>query len=44
MCFTTDDGSSITLVIDLKVFQELRKCLSYHIKKIMDNEAVSLLK
>jgi hypothetical protein len=39
-----DDNTTTTLIIDLKVFQELRKCLSYHIKKIMDNEAVGLLK
>jgi hypothetical protein len=42
--FTFKDGSSVQMKIDVKIFQELRKCLAYHIKKMIDNESVQLLK
>ena len=44
MCITLSDGRNICFLIDMKVFQELRRCLTYHIKKIIDNESVNLLK
>lgn len=39
-----EDGSKYTFNIDIKVFQEVRKNIAFHIKKIMDNENVPLLK
>jgi len=44
LIFTLDEGEKITMQIDIKIFQELRKVLAYHIKKIIDNEAVSFLR
>ena len=44
MCLTLSDGKNISFQIDMKVFQELRRCLTYHIKKIIDNDNVNLLK
>jgi hypothetical protein len=37
-------GETICLNIDIKVFQEIRKCLAFHIKKILDVENKPLLK
>ena len=44
LIFTLDEGEKITMQIDIKIFQEFRKVLAYHIKKIIDNEAVSFLR
>jgi hypothetical protein len=44
LIFTLDEGEKVTMQIDIKIFQELRKVLAYHIKKIIDNEGVSFLK
>jgi hypothetical protein len=33
---TLNEGTTICLFIDIKVFQEIRKCLAFHIKKILD--------
>jgi len=41
---TLSDGKLYTFKVDIKLFQELRKHLAYHIKKIMDNENVVFLK
>jgi hypothetical protein len=42
--FTFEDGKSYTFLIDIKIFQELRRLLTIHIKKIMENEQIALLK
>lgn len=39
-----DDGTNLNFIIDVKVFQEIRKSLANHIKKILENESVLLLK
>jgi hypothetical protein len=41
---TLENGKTFDLIIDVKIFQELRKSLALNIKKIMDNEGVNLLK
>lgn len=41
---TLENGRTVEMFVDLKTFQELRKCLAFHIKKMIDNEAVNLLK
>lgn len=42
--FTFTDGTSKKAHISMKVFQELRKNLTFHIKRIIENEHVALLK
>jgi len=39
-----DNGTTLCIFLDMKVFQELRKSLAFHIKKIIDNENVNFLK
>ena len=41
---TLNDGRTLCLFIDIKVFEEIRKSLAFHIKKILDIEAKPLLK
>ena len=42
--FTLNDGKSYSFLIEYKVFQELRRLLTLHLKKIMENENILLLK
>lgn len=42
--FTLQDGKTYSFLIDIKVFQELRRLLTVHIKRILENEQVVLLK
>ena len=44
MIFTLDDGSQLKMKIDMRMFNEFRKNLAVNIKKIIENENVSLLK
>jgi len=44
LLLTLDNGKTITINVEMRVFQELRKCLAMSIKKIIDNESVNLLK
>ena len=44
MIFTLDDGSQLKMKIDMRMFNEFRKNLALNIKKIIENENVSLLK
>lgn len=41
---TLENGKTIEMFVNMKIFQELRKCLALHIKKMIDNESVNLLK
>jgi len=41
---TLSDGKLYSFKVDIKLFQEIRKHLAFHIKKIMDNENVLFLK
>lgn len=38
------DGTVLNTRISVKVFQELRKSISFHIKRILENEKVGLIK
>ena len=42
--FTLDDGEIIKVKVDLRMFNEFRKNLGMHIKKILINEGVSQIK
>ena len=42
--FTLDDGEIIKVKVDLRMFNEFRKDLGMHIKKILINEGVSQIK
>jgi len=42
--FSLEDGKTYYFLIDIKVFQELRRLLTIHIKRIMENEQIVLLK
>lgn len=42
--FTLIDEKSHTFIIDIKVFQELRRLLTIHIKRMLENEQNALLK
>lgn len=42
--FTLNDGKSYSFIIEYKVFQELRRLLTLHLKKIMENENILLLR
>ena len=42
--FTLTDGKVYSFVIEYRVFQELRKLLTLHLKRIMENENVILLR
>ena len=42
--FHFSDGSVKSLKVSIKVFQEMRKTITHHIKKILDNEKVVFLK
>ena len=42
--FNFADGEQLKLKVGMKVFQEFRKTISSHIKKIIENERVNLLK
>lgn len=44
LIFLLDGGEKITMQIDIKIFQELRRVLAYHIKKMIDNESVGFLR
>lgn len=39
-----NDGVNYNFRVDIKLFQEIRKHLAFHIKKIIDNENVVLLR
>lgn len=42
--FSLDNGRTYSFYIDIKIFQELRRLLTMHIKKIMEIEQIPLLK
>jgi len=42
--FSLEDGKTYSFLINVKVFQELRRLLTVHIKRIIENEQVILLK
>ena len=42
--FSLDDGEIIKVKVDLRMFNEFRKNLGMHIKKILINEGVSQIK
>lgn len=42
--FSFTDGTKLQAKIPMKVFQEMRKNLTFHIKRILDNEGVTFLK
>ena len=44
LTFLLNDGEKLLLHIDIKIFQELRRVLAYHIKKMIDNEAINFLR
>ena len=44
LMFVLDGGQKISMQIDIKIFQELRRVLAYHIKKIIENENVGFLR
>ena len=44
LIFSLDDGEIIKMKVDLRIFNEFRKDLSMHIKKILLNEGISQIK
>jgi len=44
LIFSLDDGEIIKVKVDLRIFNEFRKNLGMHIKKILINEGVSQIK
>ena len=44
LIFTLDDGEIIKVKVDLRIFNEFRKCLGMHVKKILFNEGISQIK
>ena len=44
LIFSLDDGEIIKVKVDLRIFNEFRKDLSMHIKKILLNEGISQIK
>ena len=42
--FTLDDGEIIKVKVDLRIFNEFRKDLGMHVKKILLNEGISQIK
>lgn len=42
--FYFSNGEQLKTTVSIKVFQELRKAMTYHIKRMIDNERVNLLK
>ena len=44
LIFCLDDGEIIKMKVDLRIFNEFRKNLSMHIKKILLNEGISQIK
>ena len=43
LTFEFSDGSVLKTLVSMKIFQEMRKNLTLHIKKIIENEHVNLL-
>ena len=43
LTFEFSDGSSLKTLVSMKIFQEIRKNLTLHIKRIIENEHVNLL-
>ena len=44
LIFSLDDGEIIKVKVDLRIFNEFRKDLAFHIKKILLNEGISQIK
>ncbi len=44
LIFTLDDGEIIKVKADLRIFNEFRKDLGMHVKKILLNEGISQIK
>ena len=44
LIFSLDDGEIIKVKVDLRIFNEFRKDLSMHVKKILLNEGISQIK
>ena len=44
LIFTLDDGEIIKVKVDLRIFNEFRKNLGMHVKKILFNEGISQIK
>ena len=44
LIFSLDDGEIIKVKVDLRIFNEFRKDLSMHAKKILFNEGISQIK
>ena len=44
LIFSLDDGEIIKVKVDLRIFNEFRKNLSMHVKKILFNEGISQIK
>ena len=44
LIFSLDDGEIIKVKVDLRIFNEFRKDLGMHVKKILLNEGISQIK
>ena len=44
LIFRLDDGEIVKVKVDLRIFNEFRKCLGMHVKKILFNEGISQIK
>ena len=44
LIFSLDDGEIIKVKVDLRIFNEFRKDIAFHIKKILLNEGISQIK
>ena len=44
LIFSLDDGEIVKIKVDLRIFNEFRKCLGMHVKKILFNEGISQIK
>ena len=44
LIFSLDDGEIIKVKVDLRIFNEFRKDLAFHIKKILLNDGISQIK
>jgi len=42
--FVLSNGKCYSFYVDVKLFQEIRKSIAFHIKKMLDNENIQLLK